>query len=48
MIIKEMYSKVRKADDKLHPLFAIVDAYGHTVIQIPDYKRAMAVLKLLS
>lgn len=42
-----MKNKIRKADDRLHPLFAIVDIHGHTVIQVISMDRAKAVLQLL-
>lgn len=48
MKIVAMKSKIRKADDKLHPLFAVVDDHGHTIIQVIDYDRATSVVELLS
>lgn len=47
MKIVAMKNKIRKADDKLHPLFSIVDDHGHTVIQVITMDRAKAVLQLL-
>ena len=47
MKVVAMKNKIRKADDKLHPLFAIVDTHGHTVIQVTSMDRATAVLRFL-
>jgi hypothetical protein len=44
MMLVPMDSKIRKADDKLHPLFAIVDSHGHTVVQTTDYKMAQKLI----
>ena len=48
MTVVPMKSKIRTADDKLRPLFAIVDDHGHTVIQLTDFARAKSLASLLS
>jgi len=44
MKIVPMKSKVIANDGELHPLFAIVDAHGHTVIQVLSMKLAEELL----
>jgi hypothetical protein len=40
-----MKSKVIADDGKLHPLFAIVDPHGHTIIQVLSMKMAEDLLR---
>jgi hypothetical protein len=48
MRVVPMNSKIRTADGKLRPLFAIVDTHGHTVIQVTSLDRAKDVLRFLA
>ena len=46
MKIVPMKAKIKTAD-KIYPLFALVDEYGHTVIQVPSLDLAKKWLKYL-